>query len=163
MLKQIFITSVIVFLLTGCNTDSNSNKKTAGSEPPQLDRGSSLIETDDSQDGIRDDIKNYIIENYPDERQKNALLQDAKAVQAILLVDINDKEAVRKADEQDSRAIHCIFSVFDEKKDTENPSIVSDKILSMTTNTKERLQAYLAFNKALEGTVATLPEGDTCE
>jgi hypothetical protein len=34
---------------------------------------------------------------------------------------------------------------------------------SMTTNTKERLQAYLAYNKAQSGSVSTEPEGATCD
>ena len=33
----------------------------------------------------------------------------------------------------------------------------------VTTNTKARLLAYLAYNKALDGTSSSLPVGDTCE
>jgi hypothetical protein len=44
-----------------------------------------------------------------------------------------------------------------------NPSIAWRKILSTTTNIKERLKACLRLNKALDGTASTLPEEDTCE
>ena len=38
-----------------------------------------------------------------------------------------------------------------------------DEIISITTNTKPRLLAYLALSKALDGTVSVGLTGDTCE
>ncbi|MDR1460230.1 MAG: hypothetical protein LBI78_01095 [Campylobacteraceae bacterium] len=162
MFKKIFATAIVVFLLTGCGSD-NASDKTSKGELPKLDRSSDIAGPDENQNGIRDDIEAYIVENYPDEKHKKALFQYAKVKQASLLVDAADRLAAKKIGTQNSRALHCIFLRFDTKKGTENPDIVSDKIFSMTTNTKARLKAYLAYNKALDGTAWTLPEGDTCE
>ncbi|MDR2342421.1 MAG: hypothetical protein LBD84_05220 [Campylobacteraceae bacterium] len=164
MLKKIFITAVIVFLSAGYGDESNSDRQIlSGKLPKNLDRTDGLAGIDENRNGIRDDIEKYIVENYHDEGQKKALFQFAKTMQGILLADISDKTAIKKIDMQDSRAMHCIFLQFNEKKGTENPSVAWKKIRSLTTNTKSRLKAYLNFNKALDGTVATLPRGDTCE
>lgn len=40
---------------------------------------------------------------------------------------------------------------------------MADTIESLTTNTKERLLAYLNYNSARSGSVSSYPEGDTCE
>lgn len=40
---------------------------------------------------------------------------------------------------------------------------MSTDLEAMTTNTKKRLLAYLAYNKARSGTVSTMPKGDTCD
>jgi hypothetical protein len=159
MLKKIFIT--IVLLLTACS--GASDDKTLKDEIPKLDRTDTIAGIDENGNGIRDDIEKYIVENYRDEGQKKALFQFAKTVQESLLVDISDMIAVKTVDIQDTRALHCILLRFDVKKGDENPSIAWEKIRSMTTNTKERLKAYLRYNKALDGTASSLPTRDTCE
>lgn len=86
-------------------------------------------------------------------------MQFAKTMQESLLVDVTDMIAVKKVDIQDTGALHCIFLQFKSTDvSDQNPSIASDKILSMITNTKERLVAYLRYNKALDGTASSLPK-----
>ncbi|MDR0580051.1 MAG: hypothetical protein LBG21_05555 [Campylobacteraceae bacterium] len=168
MFKKIFMLVAVIILLMGCNSgSSDSNTSQNGEKPsdelPTLDRTDSLAGIDENQNGIRDDIEKYIIENYPDEVHKKALFQFAKTMQEELLVDVSDMIAVKKLSIKSSRAMHCIFLKFDVKKGDENPSIAWKKIRSMTTNTKVRLQTYLKYNKALDGTALSLPRGDTCE
>jgi hypothetical protein len=140
------------------------NAALSNDELPILDRSDNLTGVDDNQNGIRDDIEKYINKNYSDEGQRKALFQDAKVMQESLLIDITDMIAVKKIGIQQSRSIHCIFSKFKSTDvSDQNPSIISKKIESMTANTKERLKAYLRYNKALDGTAWTLPRGDTCE
>ncbi|MDR2906029.1 MAG: hypothetical protein LBU73_08760, partial [Helicobacteraceae bacterium] len=43
-------------------------------ELPKLDRSDDLAGPDVNNNGVRDDVENYIIKKYPDERQKRALL-----------------------------------------------------------------------------------------
>jgi len=57
---------------------------------------------------------------------------------------------------------HCIFDTFKELEALERIKI-SEKIRSLTTNTKKRLNAYLKYNDSRNGTTWSLPEGDTCE
>jgi hypothetical protein len=159
--------AITVFILIGCGSDSSVSSSSGSSNnklPTNLDRTDSLTGIDENQNGIRDDIEKYIVENYPDEGQKKALFQFARTMQESLLVDVSDMIAVKKVDIRDTRALHCIFLKFKSKDvSDQNPSIAWKKIRSLTTNTKIRLKAYLAFNKALDGTASSLPEGDTCE
>jgi hypothetical protein len=165
--KKIFITATAVLLLTGCGSDSNVSSSGGSSNnklPTNLDRTDTLAGIDENQNGIRDDIEKYIVENYPDEGQRKALFQDAKVMQTSLLVNVSDMTAVKKVGVEMSRSVTCMFSKFKSRDvSDQNPHIVSKKIESMTTNTKERLKAYLRFNKAMDGAASSLPEGDTCE
>ncbi|MDR1285593.1 MAG: hypothetical protein LBJ88_05285 [Campylobacteraceae bacterium] len=166
MFKKIFITATAIFLLIGCNSDSGGNTSQVekpSEEIPTLDMTDTIEGIDENQNGIRDDIEDYVNKNYPKEEHRKAMLQFARTMQAKLLVDTTNVIVVKQADIQSSRAQNCIYSQFDAKRGDENSYTAWNKIRSMTTNTKVRLRAYLDFNKALEGTVLSLPEGDTCE
>ena len=102
---------------------------------PQLDRGTSLT--------------------------GSAALQTAKALQHALVVNLTDATAVKAVDRQISYGINCIYKRFADNSPP--PARVTQELESVTTNTKERLLAYLQFNKALDGTSSALPQGDTCE
>jgi hypothetical protein len=130
---------------------------------PELDRTDTLEGIDENQNGIRDDIESYINKNYSNDGQRKALFQFAKTMQESLLIDVSDMIAVKKLDIRDTRALICVIDTFDKAQNAEKSGIAWRKIRSMTTNTKARLKAYLKFNKALDGTVSSLPEGDTCE
>ncbi|MDR1976036.1 MAG: hypothetical protein LBQ18_03495 [Campylobacteraceae bacterium] len=166
-MKKMFITLVMALAFVGCGGgDSSSNKEQPAEKSegiPELDRTDSIVGIDENANGVRDDIEAYINKNYSDEGQRKALFQYAKATQATLLVNASDIIAVKNANGQRSRGLHCISLKFNAEKGDENPGIAWEKIRSMTTNTKTRLKAYLNFSKALEGTSWALPKGDTCE
>lgn len=130
---------------------------------PQLERSNSIAGEDMDSDGVRDDIEEFIDANYLAAPQRAAVIQSAKALQEAVLVDVSDVIAVKEINRKISRSDHCIYSQFDGTNDSKQPAQVSQEIESLTTNTKERLLAYLAFSKALDGTSWTTPEGDTCE
>lgn len=161
--------------LTGCGSDNGA--ETAGTQDssnnilialensgdiPKLDRDQNMSGIDVDNDGVRDDIEQYIIETFPSEPERNAARQSAKALQKALLVDKSNIELVLEANKEIARADHCIYLTFDGNL-TKHPARVSEEMESITTNTKERLLAYLEFSKALDGSAWTLPEGDTCE
>ncbi|GHS86784.1 hypothetical protein FACS189487_01700 [Campylobacterota bacterium] len=131
---------------------------------PSLDTSDSLTGIDANANGIRDDIEAYIEKTYTDEKQRKAVMQFARSMQETLLVDMTNKEAARKiakeVQKRDSIAMDCIFLAFDVSKGDENPSKTWRKVRSMTTNTKARLKAHLAFNQALNGTVLYSGSGD---
>lgn len=130
---------------------------------PRLERNATLEGVDDNANGVRDDIDQYIQTNYPKKEHVSSLTQMAISMQQTLLVDINDRIAVKKANQKVVEAINCIYSKFDRTVGEESPASASAKIESLTTNTKQRLLGYLAYNKALDGTSWATPDGDTCE
>ena len=143
----------LVATLTGCG----------GGSSPILDRGNTIAGTDANADGIRDDINDYINNNYSAGPRRKAAIQSAKALQKALLTDKTDILVVKEVNRGIARADTCIFAQFDGKNNSKNPWRVSIEMEEMTTNTKKRLLAYHAFNKALSGTSWTMPSGNSCE
>jgi hypothetical protein len=130
---------------------------------PKLERTNTLAGIDNNKNGIRDDIDTYIQKNYSQLEQRKAVEQLAKAMQLKILADASDPINARKISIQGHKALNCIFLKFERNSADKNSSIVLEEIVSITTNTKPRLLAYLAYNKALDGMAFTLQEGDTCE
>jgi hypothetical protein len=130
---------------------------------PNLDRSVSPNGVDVNLNGVRDDIEAFLLTNYPSTIERVAATQFASAVQAAVSVNKADTEAVKTISIRMSRAVNCIYSKFGAKGSTKRPAAVVDEVRSLSTNTKTRLLAYLAYSKALDGTSTSLPEGDTCE
>ncbi len=137
--------------------------ETAG-DIPALERSASVAGTDANADGVRDDVEAYIRTQYASASapQRTAALQYARGMQAALLVDPADGTAVKAVKRQLSRANHCLYARFDSSSAVQ-PAAVGAQLRAVTTNTKARLLAYLAYSKALDGTSWAMPEGDTCE
>lgn len=131
-------------------------------EIPKLERGPDISGPDSNTSGVRDDIESLLAAEYTGARLA-AAMQTARAFQKALLVDIEDINAVKVVDREISRGINCIYSHFDGADGSKQPGQVTQELESMTANTKDRLLAYLKYNKALDGTSSALPEGDTCE
>jgi hypothetical protein len=130
---------------------------------PKLERGGTLAGIDTNRNGVRDDVEAHITSKYTGVPQRAAAMQTARALQATLLVDTQDVTAAKTASRQVMYAMKCVFSRFPGPPDSPDPSRVIDELEGLTTNTKARLLAYRAYNKALDGTSASLPDGDTCE
>lgn len=171
---RIFVLSAVV-IVTACNRGkgeggtSEINREAEsiemlerGGEIPTLERGSSVAGVDANKDGIRDDIEAYIDLHFPNPSQHAAARQSAKALQKAILIDLGNIGEVKDANRGISRADHCNFSRFDTSY-PKKAAQISMEIEAITTNTKERLLAYLAFSEALDGTSWAMPEGDTCE
>lgn len=90
-------------------------------------------------------------------------MQAARAIQETLLVDTSNVIVAKAVNRRVSYAIRCIYSRFDGSGGSKQPGRVVEEIEALATNTKPRRLAYLAFNKALDGTSWSMPEGDTCE
>jgi hypothetical protein len=130
---------------------------------PKLDRTSDIQGPDVNANSIRDDVDTYIADHYPLLPQRAAAEQFARVMQAAILVDKNDATAVKAAALESAKAVHCIYTQFDGNAGTKQAAAVIEEIESISTSTKARLLAYLAFAKALDGTSGSVPEGDTCE
>ncbi|QBP14399.1 hypothetical protein [Cupriavidus metallidurans] len=166
------IASAIV--LSACGGGSDSQAQTPPTETPAqavqrleqtgqlpiLDRSPDVKGPDANGNGIRDDIETYISKQPYDAGQRAAVEQLAKSLQATLLVDVSNNEALRAVDQQANRAIHCIWSRFTTTAAASGAVTMYEKL---TANTEFRARAYLAYSKALDGTVSSQPRGDTCD
>lgn len=149
MKKQILLLLLFV-VVTGCYNEH------------LLDRSDDIVGPDTNSNGVRDDIDAYIDRVYTQPKQHAAAIQVAKVIQKEIQVDKLDDNAIRKLHVESARAINCLFEQ-SEISDDENPSVVAEGITSRTTNTKQRLLAYLTFSKASSGMVLSDVSGDTCE
>lgn len=128
---------------------------------PVLDRSATVAGPDENGDGIRDDIGRYIDSRFTDPTQKNAAAQLSKAIQNSIVLDPTDLDALNQSRLEISQAVSCVFSIA--AQPSFNAAEVVETIEALSTNTKERLIAYLAFNDALQGSVTTSPNGSTCQ
>lgn len=128
---------------------------------PVLDRSATVAGPDENGDGIRDDIGRYIDSRFTDPVQKNAVIQFSKAIQNAIVLDPSDLDLLNQSRFEISQAINCVFSTA--SATGLNATEVVETIEALSTNTKERLIAYLAFNDALQGSVTTSPNGNTCQ
>lgn len=131
---------------------------------PSLDRSAGLTGPDADANGVRDDVDAFISANYPETSQRAAAAQFARAMQAAQTADLSDIAATKAIAARASRAVNCIYLRFAAGGNAGTPpASVVEALRSVTANTRERLDAYLAYARALDGTSATLPEGDTCD
>ena len=125
---------------------------------PALDRSSSIAGPDVNGNGVRDDIEAYITRLPLTAAQQRAALQDAKAAQMTLTVDLTDKVAQQKVGDAGMASMKCLSKNFPEGR-----SEMSSRIESMTANTRERAKRYMEYNAARSGSSTSWPNGDTCE
>lgn len=130
---------------------------------PKLERGPTLEGVDANGNGIRDDIDAFIERSYATEPQRQAARQLAANLQKTLVVDKQDRAALMRIESEGGRAVRCVATRFTGEDGSRHGAAVGQELEAVTTNTKARLLAYLAYNKAMDGSVLSAPEGDTCE
>lgn len=138
----------------------------ASGQLPRLDRSDDVIGPDANNNRIRDDIDQYIAIRFSKTSEASAARQAAKATQKVLTLDLaadSNGTKTRQVNQEISRATACIYSVFGQPGSGTEPAVASQELEAITFNTESRLQAYMNFNKALDGTSWSLPEGDSCE
>lgn len=163
----------LVFVIAGCGGGKGSGAETTPQQKiaqleasgvlPQLERLPILEGIDANRNGVRDDIETHIHRKYTDPEQRGAAMQTARAFQAMVLVDKNDAVALERVSEMGSRAILCAGAAFSGPEGVQERYQMAQEIKAVTTNTKQRLLAYLAYNKARSGSVSRMPKGDTCD
>lgn len=131
--------------------------------PKDLDRSPTLQGVDTNANGVRDDIERYVGERFGDAQQQKAMFQNARALQKALLVPPGDVAQAKAVNVELVRATHCIYSAFPADSGGVTASRVGRELEALTTNTRQRLEAYLAFSKTLDGTSWSAPKGGTCE
>ncbi len=174
MLKKVLITTLCLSVLTACggsdSSDSSPPKELSLEEKilqledkgqlAKLDRSDSILGTDQNNNGIRDDIDAYIQKTYTNEEAK-AVNQLAKVLQDSLTVDLEDGIKLQDTGNEYMRSVSCIHEKFEDGVDANGVS-VTNEILAMTTNTKQRLTAYISFSDVVDGYVFKAPEEGYC-
>ena len=110
---------------------------------------------DADADGLRDDIKSWIDTLAINNDQKQATIGNAKAMQTIMLVDLNDEAAVDNAFVNSITSIVCMFNEFGNDFDKANE--IRGDIESYTANTILRAQKSIAYSLMLDGSVSSIP------
>ena len=175
-MRVAFAFVAILILVSGCGDDRQTPPPPPTPPPPaaqatiasleqsgripRLDRSATLSGPDADANGIRDDVDQFIAARPDTAPQKEALAGFARGMQASLGANAADQEATRLIALQITRSINCVFSRYPSARTA--ASIALDEIQAVTANTRARLDAYLAYNRALDGSVAAIPEGDTC-
>ncbi len=126
---------------------------------PALDRSEDLLGPDLDGNGVRDDIDAWIAREEENPARRAALAQLARAFRAALLTG-GDPAAAQDAARRQTRAVACVMAR--SRSPAEGSHAVSD-MRKMSANTKQRVQAYLAYSAALDGAVMSLPAGDGCD
>lgn len=123
---------------------------------PQLtDRGATLSGLDQDQDGVRDDVHEYLEGTLP-ESQLLAAMDVARALQQSLQVLPSDEVAIVAAAAELAGAIDALYAVSSLEQDP-HPARVFEELRAVTLNTDARLSAYLTYASAFDGQVADLP------
>jgi len=162
-------TTLLLLLFTVACGDSKSNTPTPGGEVlqeleesgaiPVLDRTATVPGVDANNDGVRDDIATYVASLPDAPTQKSALLQTHKAFVAALQAGLADSTTTAEgASLKMANAVNCLSVQY--------PDGYDQRIREMrrnTVNTKKRFDAYMEYTKKIDGSVLTLPEGNTCE
>lgn len=167
-MKNTVLALLAAGVLIGCGGHSKTPAQKiaeleASGAIPTLERSDTIEGIDANNNGVRDDIEAYIANEYSIEEQRKAAMQLARAFQSALLVDLEDIASLRRVDRELSYGINCVFSTFYADDKAQDPAQVLYELEAITANTKARLKVYLSYNKALDGTVSSLPKGDTCD
>lgn len=134
-------------------------KMEAANVTPALDHSASVAGTDANANGVRDDVDRYIDSKPDAANQKASLRMMSKALGTAMVATPSDSNQRRQATNDLNNAVACIWSRY--------PADVADRMVQdmrkVTVNTRERYDAYMAYNAAMEGSVVKLPKEVSCD
>ena len=161
MVNRIMIGVLSLGVFTACSHSPSKSIRLDSLGLPVLDRTNTVAGIDADQNGIRDDIQVYINVTYPEPEQQKAVSQYARSLQAKLLVNPKDKYQVRASSDASVKGMSCIYEKVPVDNSAQAARVV-EEIFSLTTNTKQRLKAYMAFDQAMDGALISLPTEKVC-
>ena len=132
----------------------------ASGKLPKLDQSADLKGPDQNLNGVRDDIEAWIETQPMTDVQKRAATQDAAVLQKTLLVDLNDKAALKALSEEGMLSLSCLHDAY--LPNFEAGTKMSRKIEAMIANTRERSLRYMQYNSAMSGSSTRAPTNYTC-
>ncbi|MGD8172854.1 hypothetical protein ACQEXU_14435 [Vibrio sp. TRT 21S02] len=134
---------------------------------PVLNRDDTLKGIDVDENGIRDDIDEFINVLIIPENERGYYQQSARHLQTVFDYDYSEGTEI-DTEVASARAItldpviHCMMQL---NLDWDDATGSGNILFAMTLNTKLRSEHYVHYNKALDGTaiIGTEPTGDDCE
>ncbi len=127
---------------------------------PKLDRSTTLGGIDADENGIRDDIDNYIASLDLSPKQSRAMRDFASNLQSIQLMDLDDSNLLKVVNKERTQNVVCLSKAFNNRK-------ISHKYLKTlegyTANTQKRAQKYIKYNIGGDGSVTRLPSASNCK
>jgi hypothetical protein len=132
---------------------------------PVLDRSAALPGPDLNSNGIRDDIDNYLTTLNLPLSMRTAAEQLARALQEAVVVNSADKVLTTPIRDRATKGIACVWDRFpqDPSSGQLSASQMVHSIEKLTANTRARVISYMTYNGSLNGSVSSLPSGDSCE
>lgn len=116
----------------------------------KLDRSKNIVGPDINKNKVRDDVEHYISVLPITQEQKKSSMQMARSFQNSLLVDLNDRVALKKDFDEMGSAIGCLHDSFSGDDEDAAHGLLK-RLRSITFNTKERTKQYIRSNQAANG------------
>ncbi|MFM0053730.1 hypothetical protein [Caballeronia grimmiae] len=171
LLVTVSVITLVPLIVIACHggSDDSSSSQTpqqqiqqleASGVIPALDRSTDLKGPDADNNGLRDDIDSYVAKQGYTAIQKMAVLQYAKALQAAVVAHTTDRPTAITLSDKVDYAINCVYAQFSNANDAYQ---INDLYQKLIVNTAARMNSYLGYNHALNGTVSASLTGDTCE
>jgi len=123
-------------------------------EMPELDRSDSLTGPDRDNNGIRDDIDRYLLTVEASEAEMLALVQVARALQAVQASDLSSENKLRELDDVIVKAATCVIRTYGSAVDGDRES---RKLQGYTANTRNRTRHYIKYGQLRDGSIFKLP------
>jgi hypothetical protein len=185
MKRVVLLSVVLVLTFNGCgggkssNTDNNQSGNNTGSTiykpeggevvngftlppyPDPTENDKTLLGIDTNNNGVRDDVERWLIFRYKDHHRivTEIGFQGARAHQIV----IQDPSKAKETYPIEDAAQFCNSYFRRYANDFGDPILIDHTIITSTAyktmqfNTKERIKAYLTYDKALSGGVYRLP------
>jgi hypothetical protein len=147
-----------------CEGDVVVNGYTLPPCPDPVKNDETLLGIDTNNNNVRDDVERWLIVKYKNEHKivTEIGFQTAKAAQIIIQDPSNAKETTKL--EEAAQACNAYFEFW--AKYNNEPILINHDISTykhlfntVQFNTKDRIKAYLDYDRALSGGVYSLPQG----
>lgn len=113
---------------------------------PKLNRDSDVAGPDVDGNGVRDDLDAYVASLPDTEQQKKAMLQSFASIQYRLTAQNLNEETIKKGIKLTISSRMCLYKHYGSEAKNKAKDVVM-----FTINTRERDDAYNAFNEAATG------------
>lgn len=159
MKKLLILTVVSLGLVTGCENDYHKFSHKLPSTKVEQDKSDSISGIDADNNGIRDDIDKFIVEQYNSEEDQSAVRQMARNTQSkLLLTNSAEAEEIKAIYDRQIEATVCLGVRRDSSESSVYEGTIKD-ILQITLNTDLREKAYRDYGRMVGTLTANFPEG----
>ena len=158
MKKLLILAVVSLSLVTGCENDYHKFSHKLPSTKVEQDKSDSISGIDADNNGIRDDIDKFIVEQYNSEEDRSAVRQIARNTQSkLLLTNPAEAEDIKSIYDRQVKATACLGVRRDSSESSVYEGTIKD-ILQITLNTDLREKAYRDYGRMIGTLRVKFPE-----